>query len=118
LDVVVTDNDLNTDPLVAETIVVTVVNDVTGESEDITLTETGPNTGEFAGTVDTTFGTVAGTDNDGTINTQTGDTVTVTYDDVLDANGNDPVAVTDTDTVVGGVTGTVDITDTSVPGDT
>ncbi|PIB32470.1 hypothetical protein BFP78_11605 [Gaetbulibacter sp. 5U11] len=56
LDVVVTDNDLNTDPLVAETIVVTVVNDVTGESEDITLTETGPNTGEFAGTVDTTFG--------------------------------------------------------------
>ena len=99
LDVVVTDNDLNTDPLVAETIVVTVVNDVTGESEDITLTETGPNTGEFAGTVDTTFGTVAGTDNDGTINTQTGDTVTVTYDDVLDANGNDPVAVTDTDTV-------------------
>ncbi|MBD3864217.1 beta strand repeat-containing protein, partial [Olleya marilimosa] len=42
LDVVVTDNDLNTDPLVAETIVVTVVNDVTGESEDITLTETGP----------------------------------------------------------------------------
>ncbi|AUC75560.1 carboxypeptidase regulatory-like domain-containing protein [Olleya sp. Bg11-27] len=118
LDVVVTDNDLNTDSAVIETIDVVVVNDVTGESEIVTLTETGVDTGVFTGTVDTVFGTTGGTDNDGTINTQTGDTVTVTYDDVLDADGNDPVAVTDTDIVGAGATGTVDITDTSVPGDT
>ncbi|QXP61455.1 carboxypeptidase regulatory-like domain-containing protein [Olleya sp. HaHaR_3_96] len=118
LDVVVTDNDLNIDSAVIETIDVVVVNDVTGESEIVTLTETGADTGVFTGTVDTVFGTTGGTDNDGTINTQTGDTVTVTYDDVLDADGNDPVAVTDTDIVGAGATGTVDITDTSVPGDT
>ncbi len=118
LDVVVEDNDLNEDPLVAETIEVVVVNDVTGESETITLTETGPDTGVFEGTVDTTFGTTPGTDDDGTINTQAGDTVTVTYDDVFDAEGSDPAPVTDTDVVQGGVTGTVDITDFSVPGDT
>ncbi|RKN05145.1 hypothetical protein D7036_11190, partial [Aquimarina sp. BL5] len=100
LDITVTDNDLNTDSGVAETIIVEVVNDVTGENETITLTETGPDTGIFTGTVATTFGTAAGTDDDGTFNTQAGDTVTVTYDDVLDASGNDPVAVTDTDIVV------------------
>ena len=55
LDITVTDGDLNTDPAVAETIDVVVVNDVTGESETITLTETGSNTGVFAGTVDTNF---------------------------------------------------------------
>ncbi|GER61052.1 hypothetical protein ULMA_31600 [Patiriisocius marinus] len=118
LDVVVTDNDLNEDPLVIETIEVVVVNDVTGESETITLTETGPNTGVFEGTVDTTYGTTAGTDDDGVFNTQAGDTVTVTYDDVFDVMGSDPDPVTDTDIVQGGVTGTVDITDTSIPGDT
>ncbi|QCE40326.1 gliding motility-associated C-terminal domain-containing protein [Psychroserpens sp. NJDZ02] len=118
LDVVVTDNDLNTDPAAIETIDVVVVNEDTGETETITLTETGADTGVFEGTVDTVFGTTAGTDEDGTFNTQAGDEVTVTYDDVLDANGADPIAVTDTDDVVGGVTGTVDITDTSVSGDT
>ncbi|MBT8375466.1 MAG: DUF11 domain-containing protein, partial [Bacteroidia bacterium] len=107
LDITVGDNDLNTDPVTIETVDVVVVNDVTGESETITLTETGPDTGVFTGTVGTTFGTVVGTDNDGTFNTQAGDTVTVTYDDTLDASGNDPVAVTDTDTVLGGFTGTV-----------
>ncbi|WP_151895381.1 hypothetical protein, partial [Patiriisocius marinistellae] len=65
LDISVTDIDLNVDPLVAETVDVTLLNDITGESEIITLTETGPDTGVFAGTVDTTYGTVAGTDNDG-----------------------------------------------------
>ncbi|WP_172966910.1 hypothetical protein, partial [Patiriisocius marinistellae] len=50
-------------------------------------------------TVDTTYGTVAGTDNDGEFNTQAGDTVTVTYDDVFDATGSDPAPVTDTDIV-------------------
>ncbi|WP_405250311.1 beta strand repeat-containing protein [Dokdonia sp. Asnod3-C12] len=118
LDIVVTDNDLNQDINNIEAIEVIVVNDETGESELVTLTETGADTGIFEGTVDTVFGDIAGTDNDGIFNTQAGDTVTVTYDDELDTLGNDPTAVSDTDTVIGGVTGKVEITETSIPGDT
>ena len=61
----------------AGTTVVTVTNDVTGESESVTLAEDAGNPGTFNGTLATTFGTTAGTDNDGTPNTQAGDTVTV-----------------------------------------
>ena len=118
LDIVVTDNDLNQDINSIEAIEVIVINDETGESEIITLTETGADTGIFEGTVDTVFGDIAGTDNDGIFNTQAGDTVTVTYDDELDTLGNDPTPLSDTDTVLGGVTGKVEITETSIPGDT
>lgn len=118
LNIIVTDNDLNLDITSVDTIDVVVINDQTDETETITLTETGVDTGVFEGTVDTEFGDVAGTDNDGIFNTQAGDTVTVTYDDELDSNGNNPDPITDTDNVLGGVTGVVDITDTSVPGDT
>lgn len=96
ITVTVTDADLNTNPALVETIVVTVVNDVTGESENVTLTETGPNTGIFAGPLGTIFGVAAGANNDGTLNTQASDTVTVTYDDALDASGADPIAITST----------------------
>tara|TARA_R110002012_G_scaffold311141_1_gene520411 strand:- start:2418 stop:5834 length:3417 start_codon:yes stop_codon:yes gene_type:complete len=118
LDVVVTDNDLNLDVNIIDTVDVVVVNDQTGESEVVTLTETGPDTGVFAGTVDTVFGEMAGTNDDGTLNTQAGNTVTVTYDDELDNTGDNPAPVTDTDNVIGGVTGEVTITETSIPGDT
>ncbi|MEM7083187.1 MAG: OmpA family protein [Pseudomonadota bacterium] len=87
LTITVTDADLDLNAALVETLVVTVVNDVTGETEQITLTETGPNTGVFSGTVATTPGTTAGVNNDGTLNTQAGDTVTVTYTDQLDSAG-------------------------------
>ena len=74
-----TDADLDTNPGVAENVVVSSVNTVTGESESVTLTETGVNTGIFTGTVDTIFGTVAGVDDDGTFNVQSGDIVRVTH---------------------------------------
>ena len=95
----------------------TVVNDVTGESESVTLTEDAGNPGTFDGTLATTFGTAAGTDDDGTLNTQSGDTVTVTYADALTSTGG-TATPTATDTVGGGADGTVSITPTSVPGDT
>lgn len=91
--VTVTDADLNTNAMVAETIVVSVVNDTTGETEDVTLTETGPNTGIFVGTLPTAYAGL-GIDNDGVLNTLDPNTLTASYDDVLDASGNDPVAVT------------------------
>ncbi|MGD8977466.1 MAG: hypothetical protein PVG91_07650, partial [Gammaproteobacteria bacterium] len=113
LDISVTDADLAG----AGIVVVTVVNDVTGESEAITLTEDAGNPGTFDGTLATTFGTAAGTDDDGTLNTQSGDTVTVSYSDDLTAVGGTE-ARTATDAVGGGADGTVSITPTSVPGDT
>lgn len=117
LTVSVTDGDQNDDPAALDTISVVVVNDVTGESETITLTETGVDTGIFTNTLPTTFGTSAGTNDDGTMNSQNGDTITVTYNDPSDADGN-PEVLTDTDTVNGGASGVVTITPTSVPGDT
>ena len=102
----------------AGTVEVTVVNNVTGESELVTLTEDPANPGTFTGTLATTFGAGAGTDDDATMNTKNGDTVTVTYVDALTATaGATDVDRTDTGTVSGGTDGTVDITDTSVPGD-
>jgi len=52
------------------TLNVSVTNPVTGEIETVTLTESATTPGLFEGTVATTFGTAAGTDNDGTFNTQ------------------------------------------------
>jgi uncharacterized repeat protein (TIGR01451 family) len=47
------DGDQNTDPTVAETVVVTIKDDKTGDSEVLQLTETGPNTGVFVGYIQT-----------------------------------------------------------------
>ena len=52
LDLSVTDADL----VGAGSVAVTVVNDVTGESESVTLTEDAGNPGTFDGTLATTFG--------------------------------------------------------------
>jgi uncharacterized repeat protein (TIGR01451 family) len=46
-----TDGDQNNDPAVAETVVVTIRDDKTGDTEVLRLTETGPNTGVFLGYV-------------------------------------------------------------------
>ena len=98
LTIAVTDADLNTSTTTAQTVVVTAVNSVTGESEAVTLTETGPNTGIFSGTLATAAGAAAGTNNSGSMNTKAADTVVVTYNDTLAANGG-PAAPTATDIV-------------------
>lgn len=90
--VTVTDADLNANAMVAETVVVAVVNDTTGETESVTLTETGPDTGIFVGTLDTAFAGGAGADNDGVLNTLDPNTLTASYNDALDAGGNSVVA--------------------------
>ena len=117
LTVTVADADQNSDPATVQTVSVTVINDVTGESEVLVLTETGPDTGVFSNTIPTTFGTTAGTDNDNTFNSQDGDTFTASYDDASNALG-DPATITDTGTVSGGSNGAVTITPTSNPGNT
>ena len=117
LALLVTDADLNSLSGIIETVLVSVRNNVTGEMEAVTLTETGANTGIFTGSVPTIFGTVAGPNNNGALSTQATDTITVTYNDALTAAGT-AVARTANDTVSGGITGTVTITPTSSPGDT
>ncbi|MBT4497741.1 MAG: hypothetical protein HOC74_08470 [Gemmatimonadetes bacterium] len=95
----VTDSDLNVDPGNPESVVVTVVNPQTSESEAVTLDEDGVNSDIFFGTVATTLGTVAGTDDDGTFNTQKGDVLDVIYDDIVTAQGG-TASLSDDDEVV------------------
>ncbi len=88
LTITVTDADLNILATAAETVVVQVVNNNTGEVEQIALAETGIDTGLFTGTLATQPGGSAGTNNDGSMNTSAGNTLTVTYEDQLDAAGS------------------------------
>ena len=113
----VTDMDQNTDDGVVETITASVINDVTGETETVTLTETGPDTGVFTSTLPTVFGTASNGNDTGTLAVQATDTVTLSYNDPINALG-DPETRTDTGDVTGGADGTVSITPTSEPGDT
>ncbi len=78
----VTDVDQNTNTLVAETVTV-VITSSTGDSETVTLTETGVNTGVFVATIPAS-GTVAGTVNNGTLYAIAGSVMNVTYVDPTD----------------------------------
>lgn len=94
-----TDADLNTNSGSIETVQLTTTNTVTGETELLTYTETGPDTGVFVATVNTAYGTTAGTNDDGTFNVKRGDTLSTTYNDALTATGG-AATVTATTTVV------------------
>ena len=86
LAIELTDPDLNTDDLIAETTTVTVENTTTPDTETITLTETGIATGIFRATPKASTGS-GGTIGDGTIDLAPQETLTVTYDDALNAVG-------------------------------
>ncbi len=115
--ITLTDADLDVDPGVAETIILTTTNSVTGESEALVYTETGVNTGVFTATVATVFGIVAGTDDDGTFNVQADDSLSSIYNDALTATGGSGVAVATTDVLSAGVSGTISSTPTIFPFD-
>ncbi len=84
------DIDLNGNPLVAETIAVTVSSTKEPTPETLILTETGPNTSTFAGTAQVAQGNpVAG---DGIVQIGNGDTFTVTYRDGNDGTGQPRVS--------------------------
>ena len=85
VQITVRDLDLNTDSFVAETVQVTASSSSEFGGETITLTETGPSTAQFAGTLPTSGAApVAG---DGILQMANGDTVTVTYHDANDDGG-------------------------------
>lgn len=78
------DSDQNVDAAVIDTAVVTVTNDVSGDSETIRLTETGINTGVFVGYVPTAGG--AGASGDCVLQGAQDSTVRVSYTDPADSN--------------------------------
>lgn len=79
----VTDPDQNLDPGVQETVIV-IVTSSTGDREEILLTETGVNTGEFIGYVQSAQGAV--TQFDGVLALGQDTNVTVTYIDQFDGS--------------------------------
>jgi hypothetical protein len=85
LALTVTDPDADTDAASPQQVAVTVVNATTGESETVTLDETGNATGAFTGTLATADAAGAGSDDDGTLNVQGGDTLTASYVDTAPA---------------------------------
>lgn len=87
LSITVNDPDLNQDISAAENVTVTVVNNGSSENEEVLLTETGPDTGIFNGSLATSSGS-AGVSNDGIMNVEPGDTLIVTYQDILTASGS------------------------------
>ncbi len=92
------DADQNTDYTVIDTAVVTVANAANGDAETIRLSETGPNTGVFAGYV--TSSASAASVGDCVLQGTTGGQVQVSYSDPADATdsasavaGSDPIGV-------------------------
>jgi hypothetical protein len=85
-----TDLDQNLDPAVAETVVVTVSNSVTGDTEVLRLTETGLTTGVFVGYIQSS--SVAAVSNNGLLNVVNQSSVLVSYVDVADATDTSATA--------------------------
>jgi hypothetical protein len=95
-----TDADLNITADNAETVEVALATSK-GESETVTLTETGNDTGIFSASLTTVLGADAGADNDGSITIELNTEITVVYVDALDAEGNESTEVSETVTVGG-----------------
>jgi hypothetical protein len=105
LTLTVSDADLNLDANTAETVPVDVSNTITLETETITLTETGLDTGVFAGTLPTMYGDDTGNNDLGTLYAQATEVVEVTYNDA-----SPPAAIKDSTTAIAGYDGTVQFT--------
>jgi len=84
----VKDPDQDTDPALLDTLTITITT-ASGDSEVIVLTETGVNTGEFIGYIQTDGAT--GAQNDGAINVVDSDSITANYTDpnnAIDVSAN------------------------------
>ena len=80
----VADGDQNTDPTTIQTVTVTLTDNISGDTETLTLTETGPNTGKFIGSVGSTRSTAA-TPNNAVLSVTVDSMLEATYTDPLDA---------------------------------
>lgn len=80
----ITDHDQNQDSTLAETIAVTIISPETGDHEALLITETGPDTGVFAGYLESN-GDSAISDN-GTLSLEEGSSLTANYEDKQDGS--------------------------------
>ena len=96
------DIDLDTNPSLAQTVVVTVENQSSHETENVTLTETGVATGVFTGTLATQAGAGAGTNGDGTMRVAVGATLRASHVDTLTSAGGDVTVTADTSITASG----------------
>jgi len=84
IPLIVADPGLNGDPATAETVIVGVSSSTESIAEPVILTETGPDTGRFEGSVATQEGMAVSSD--GLVQVMHGGTITATYTD-MDAGG-------------------------------
>jgi serine protease AprX len=87
----VLDCDLNLDSSVIETVTVTIASTSEPAGESVLLTETGPATASFSGSIP-----ISSTAGEGALLVVDGDTITATYIDASDGLGHYDVVVTDT----------------------
>ena len=86
----VTDPDQNLDPTVAETVLVTLRDDKSGDTEVVRLVETGPNTGVFAGYIQSTG--QASASGNGVLHVATDSHITASYTDIADSTDSSSAA--------------------------
>jgi uncharacterized repeat protein (TIGR01451 family) len=87
----VTDLDQNLDRTIRETILVTITNETTGETEVVRLTETGVNTGVFMGYISTT--TMVSPSYNGIIPVKQDSSIRANYVDIVDSSDTSAAAV-------------------------
>ncbi|UCF66723.1 MAG: hypothetical protein JSV80_13175 [Acidobacteriota bacterium] len=85
----VVDLDLNRDPEAVETQTLLVTSTTETQAEEVTVTETGPNTSKFTGSIATSSGEPV---SDGVVQVANGDIVTVSYEDADDGTGGTAVS--------------------------
>ncbi|HTG01811.1 MAG TPA: OmpA family protein [Nitrospirota bacterium] len=89
----VTDLDQNNDPALAETIIITITDNKTGDVEMLRLTETGPNTGVFLGYIQTSGQT--GANFNGILNVVEDSRLSTTYTDVINHDTTTAIVLVD-----------------------
>ncbi len=95
--ITVSDTDLNTLPGSAQIVNININSNTEPAGETVTLTETGPDTSTFEGSI-----TLSAINGGGILQVSDGDTVTATYNDADDGSGS-PAVITDTAIIDGGV---------------
>jgi hypothetical protein len=104
LPIRVTDLDVNLSPSVVDTIHVSVASTTETSPETITLTETGVNTSQFTGSIQTIGGAPA---SDGTLQVAGGDLVSVSYRDADDGTGTPAISTASATVDCSGATASV-----------
>ncbi|MGB7406083.1 MAG: hypothetical protein WA906_10360 [Pacificimonas sp.] len=112
--ITVADSDLNIRTGGIDQVTVTVFNDRTGETETVTLVETGPNSGIFSGSLPTaTSGNTA--NNSGTLNVAVNDRLTTRYFDSLTEDGGSATRTDITVVTATGAPASLDLAKSVVP---